>query len=101
MIRYLKCWKEERLREYVEALDVLKIKNSMQPQPKQQAQSQYKEQDLVTIEEEASRKRTASLSGLPVIITTAWETFDSNPTAAAGADSVKPVHPETKWESFD
>uniref|UniRef100_A0A1J3EVI4 BAG family molecular chaperone regulator 2 n=1 Tax=Noccaea caerulescens TaxID=107243 RepID=A0A1J3EVI4_NOCCA len=100
-IRLKKTMQEERLREYVEALDVLKIKNSMQPQPKQQAQPQYKEQDLVTFEEEASRKRTASLSGLPVIITTTWETFDSNPTAAAGADSVKPVHPETKWELFD
>ncbi|CAH2043905.1 unnamed protein product [Thlaspi arvense] len=98
-VKLKKRIQEERLHNYVEALDVLKIKNSMQPQP--QTQPQYKERDLVTLEEEASRKRTASSAGPPVIITTRWETFDSNTTSTAEAKSLKPVHQKFKWELFD
>lgn len=97
--------KEERLQKYVEALDALKIKNSMrpqtQPQLKPKIQPQHKERDVVTVEEETSRKCTASSPGPPVIITTRWETFDSNATYAAEAKTVKPLHPKLKWVLFD
>ncbi|CAN6850821.1 hypothetical protein Bca4012_053053 [Brassica carinata] len=101
----LKKMQEERLQKYVEALDALKIKNSMrpqtQPQLKPQIQPQHKERDVVTVEEETSRKCTASSPGPPVIITTRWETFDSNATYAAEAKTVKPLHPKLKWVLFD
>ncbi|KAF3542015.1 hypothetical protein F2Q69_00025262 [Brassica cretica] len=101
----LKKMQEERLQKYVEALDALKIKNSMrpqtQPQLKPKIQPQHKERDVVTVEEETSRKCTASSPGPPVIITTRWETFDSNATYAAEAKTVKPLHPKLKWVLFD
>lgn len=103
--------KEERLQKYVEVLDVLKIKNSLQPQTqvkpktqpqlKPQIQAQHKERDVVTVDEETSRKCTASSPVPPVIITTRWETFDSNATYAAEAKTVKTLHPKFKWVSFD
>ncbi|KAF8082045.1 hypothetical protein N665_0851s0014 [Sinapis alba] len=98
-IKLKKNMQEERLQKYVEALDALKIKNSMQPQ----TQPQHKERDMVvTCEEKTSRKCTASSPGPPVIITTRWETFDSiNSTSAAEAKTVKPLHPEFKWVIFD
>nr|BAJ34177.1 unnamed protein product [Eutrema halophilum] len=102
-VRLKKKIQEERLQKYVEALDMLKIKNSTQPQTqlKPQTQPQYKEQDLVTFEEETSRKRIASFPAPPVIITTTWENFDSNSTSTTEAKTVKPAHPKFKWELFD
>uniref|UniRef100_M4EKH1 Ubiquitin-like domain-containing protein n=2 Tax=Brassica campestris TaxID=3711 RepID=M4EKH1_BRACM len=110
-IKLKKKMQEERLQKYVEALDALKIKNSMQPQTqlkpqtqpqlKPHIQPQHKERDVVTVEEETSRKCTALSPGPPVIITTRWETFDSNATYAAEAKTVKPLHPKFKWVLFD
>ncbi|CAE6254208.1 unnamed protein product [Arabidopsis arenosa] len=91
-IKLKKKMQEERLQKYIEALDLLNIKNSTQPQP----QPQYKERDSLTFDEEASRKPTISSSSPPVIITTRWETFDSN-----SGQTVKPVHPKFKWELFN
>ncbi|KAJ0238184.1 BAG family molecular chaperone regulator 2 [Hirschfeldia incana] len=110
-IKLKKKIQEERLQKYVEALDVLKIKNSLQsqthvkpqtqPQLKPQTQAQHKERDVVTAEEETSRKCTASSPGPPVIITTRWETFDSHSTSGTEAKTVKPPHPKLKWVLFD
>ncbi|KAL1203849.1 BAG family molecular chaperone regulator 2 [Cardamine amara subsp. amara] len=102
-VKLKKKMQEERLQKYVEALDLLKIKNSTQTQtqPKPQTQPLHNERDLLTFEEAASRKSKASSSGPPVIITTRWETFDSISTSAAAAETVKPVHPKFKWEVFD
>ncbi|CAH8382836.1 unnamed protein product [Eruca vesicaria subsp. sativa] len=108
-IKLKKNMQEERLQKYVEALDVLKVKNSLQPQPQTQLkpqtqpqmQPQRKERDLVTFEEETSRKCAAPSPDPPVIITTKWETFDSNSTSAADAKTAKPLHPKLNWELFD
>ncbi|CAH8364247.1 unnamed protein product [Eruca vesicaria subsp. sativa] len=102
-IKLKKKIQEERLQKYVEALDVLKVKNSLQPQTqlKPQTQPQRKERDLVTFEEETSRKCAAPSPDPPVIITTRWETFDSNSTSAANAKTAKPLHPKLNWELFD
>ncbi|XP_010483940.1 PREDICTED: BAG family molecular chaperone regulator 2-like isoform X4 [Camelina sativa] len=92
---------EERLQKYVEVLDLLKIKNSTQPQPqmqpKPQTQPQYKKQGLLTFDEQVPRKPIASSSSPSVIITTRWETFDSHSTSAATAQTVKPVQPNHKF----
>ncbi|EOA13787.1 hypothetical protein CARUB_v10026882mg [Capsella rubella] len=106
-IKLKKKMQEERLQKYVEALDLLKIKNSIllqpqpQPKPQTQTQPQCKEPDLLTFDEEVPRKPTASSSSPSVIITTRWETFDSNSTSAATAQTVKPVQPNHKWELFN
>ncbi|KAL9284273.1 BAG family molecular chaperone regulator 2 [Arabidopsis thaliana] len=95
----LKKKMQERLHKYVEALDLLKIKNSRQPQTK--PKPQYKEREMLTFYEEASRKPTASSSSPPVIITTRWETFDSSSASTATLQPVRPVHPKFKWELFN
>ncbi|XP_020871894.1 BAG family molecular chaperone regulator 2 isoform X1 [Arabidopsis lyrata subsp. lyrata] len=96
-VKLKKKMQEERLQKCIVALDLLNIKNSTQPQPK------YKERDLLTFDEEASRKPTISSSSPPVIITTRWETFDSNSasTTTDTVQTVKPVHPKFKWELFN
>ncbi|AED97563.1 unnamed protein product [Arabidopsis thaliana] len=98
-VKLKKKMQEERLHKYVEALDLLKIKNSRQPQTK--PKPQYKEREMLTFYEEASRKPTASSSSPPVIITTRWETFDSSSASTATLQPVRPVHPKFKWELFN
>ncbi|KAH0852962.1 hypothetical protein HID58_093594 [Brassica napus] len=77
----------------------IKLKKKMQLKP--QIQPQHKERDVVTVEEETSRKCTALSPGPPVIITTRWETFDSNATYAAEAKTVKTASSKFKWVLFD
>lgn len=101
----------QRVQKYVEALDVLKVKNSTKNvvinksvRHKPQTQTQFKQRDLLSFveeeEEEEPRNSNASSSGTPAIVTTKWEMFDSA-SAAKAAETVKPVPPRFKWEFFD
>ncbi|EOA21223.1 hypothetical protein CARUB_v10001571mg [Capsella rubella] len=99
----------QRVQKYVEALDVLKVKNSAKKveinksvRHKPQTQTQFKQRDLLSFveeeEEEQPRNSNASSSGTPAVVTTTkWEMFDS----AKAAETAKPVPPRFKWEFFD
>ncbi|XP_010491327.1 PREDICTED: BAG family molecular chaperone regulator 3 [Camelina sativa] len=103
----------QRVQKYVEALDVLKVKNSAKKveminksvRHKPKTQTQFKQRDLLSFvdeeEEEEPRNSNASSSGgTPGIGTNKWEMFDSA-SAAKAAETVKPVPPRYKWEFFD
>ncbi|CAA7026903.1 unnamed protein product [Microthlaspi erraticum] len=101
----------KRIQKYVEALDVLKVKNaakkveiSKSVRHKPQTQTQYQQRDLLSFveeEEEEPRNSGASSSGTPAAtVTNPWEIFDST-SAAKPVETVKPVPPRFKWEFFD
>ncbi|CAH8270344.1 unnamed protein product [Arabidopsis lyrata] len=95
----------QRVQKYVEALDVLKVKNSTKRvevnksvRHKPQTQTRCEQRDLLSfVEEEPRNSNASSSSGTPAVVTTKWETFDS----AKAAETVKPVPPRFKWEFFD
>ncbi|KAL1196843.1 BAG family molecular chaperone regulator 3 [Cardamine amara subsp. amara] len=105
----------KRVQKYVEALDVLKVKNATQKveisksvRQKPQTQTQFVQRDLLSFveeeeeeeEEEERRNSSGSSSGTPAVVTTKWEMFDST-SAAKPVETVKPIPPRFKWEFFD
>jgi len=101
----------KRIQKYVEALDVLKVKNatkkveiSKSVRHKPQTQTPYQQRDLLSFveeEKEEPRNSGASSSGTPAAtVTNPWEIFDST-SAAKAVETVKPVPPRFKWEFFD
>ncbi|CAL9229490.1 unnamed protein product [Arabidopsis halleri] len=100
----------QRVQKYVEALDVLKVKNSTKKvevnksvRHKPQTQTRFEQRDLLSFveeEEEPRNSNASSSSGTPAVVTTKWEMFDSA-SAAKAAETVKPVPPRFKWEFFD
>ncbi|VVB07330.1 unnamed protein product [Arabis nemorensis] len=100
----------QRVQKYVEALDVLKVKNAtkkveINKSVRHKPQTRYEQRDLLSFveegEEEAARNSGASSSsGTPPIATTKWEMFDHT-SAAKAVETVKPVPPRYKWEFFD
>lgn len=102
----------KRVQKYVEALDVLKVKNSTQKveisksvRQKPQTQTQFVQRDLLSFvqedeEEEERRNSSGSSSGTPAVVTTKWEMFDST-SAAKPVETFKPIPPRFKWEFFD
>ncbi|CAH2073731.1 unnamed protein product [Thlaspi arvense] len=102
----------KRVQKYVEALDVLKVKNSTKKveinksvRHKPQTQTQYQQRDLLSFveedEEEERRNSGASSSGTPAIVANNWETMFDSTSAAKAVETVKPVPPRFKWEFFD
>ncbi|XP_065870300.1 BAG family molecular chaperone regulator 1 [Euphorbia lathyris] len=106
----------KRVQKYVETLDVLKMKNSMPPNTQnQQKQSNgqkpprhFNGHRLVTIEEEQPRRSVGNLldynqhhhhqqqqqqaskqsaPGAAFVVTTQWETFDSNPVPSTSTST--------------
>lgn len=100
----------QRVQKYVEALDVLKVKNAtkkveINKSVRHKPQTRYEQRDLLSFveegeEEEAARNSGASSSGTPAIVSTKWEMFDHT-SAAKAVETVKPVPPRYKWEFFD
>ncbi|KAG7554447.1 BAG domain [Arabidopsis suecica] len=100
----------QRVQKYVEALDVLKVKNSTKKvevnksvRHKPQTQTRFEQRDLLSFveeEEESRNSNASSSSGTPAVVTTKWEMFDSA-SAAKAVETVKPVPPRFKWEFFD
>ncbi|CAE6089539.1 unnamed protein product [Arabidopsis arenosa] len=100
----------QRVQKYVEALDVLKVKNSAKKvevnksvRHKPQTQTRFEQRDLLSFveeEEEPRNSNASSSSGTPAVVTTKWEMFDSSSEAKA-VETVKPVPPRFKWEFFD
>uniref|UniRef100_A0A1J3JMY3 BAG family molecular chaperone regulator 3 n=1 Tax=Noccaea caerulescens TaxID=107243 RepID=A0A1J3JMY3_NOCCA len=101
----------KRIQKYVEALDVLKVKNatkkveiSKSVRHKPQTQIQHQQRDLLSFveeEEEEPRNSGVSSSGTPAaIVTNPWEIFDST-SASKAVEPVKPIPPRFKWEFFD
>ena len=101
----------QRVQKYVEALDLLKVKNSAKKvevnksvRHKPQTQTRFEQRDLLSFveeeEEEPRNSYASSSSGTPAVVASKWEMFDSASTAKA-AETVKPVPPRFKWEFFD
>lgn len=106
----------KRVQKYVEALDVLKIKNSMAEQPP--AEQRYSNgnggDDHHQQQFPKSRRSVGSIPpNIPVapkqqpparnsgevVVTTQWETFDSMPAAAAPpSTSSNTIHPKFSWD---
>ncbi|CAN8256976.1 unnamed protein product [Cochlearia groenlandica] len=100
----------KRVQTYVEALDVLKVKNStkkveINKSVRHKPQTQFPQRDLLSFVEEDKeepRYSGASSSGTPPgIVTNDWEDMFASASATKAAETVTPVPPRFKWEFFD
>nr|AAM61448.1 unknown [Arabidopsis thaliana] len=110
-VKLMRKMQVQRVQKYVEALDLLKVKNSAKKvevnksvRHKPQTQTRFEQRDLLSFveeeEEEPRNSNASSSSGTPAVVASKWEMFDSASTAKA-AETVKPVPPRFKWEFFD
>ncbi|CAH1438960.1 unnamed protein product [Lactuca virosa] len=108
----------KRVQKYVEALDVLKIKNSMPEQPpvEQKHSNGHGSAASPSHPFPKSRRSVGHFPPIPVapkqqpppqpprnsgevVVTTQWETFDSMPTAAPPSSSSNTIHhPKFSWD---
>lgn len=113
----------KRVQKYVEALDVLKVKNSMAEQPPTDQRYSNGNSAAASPNDDdhhhhpqfpKSRRSVGNLPPVPVapkqqpptknsgevVVTTLWETFDSMPaaTAAPPSTSSNTIHPKFSWD---